>query len=134
MHYQHILHIDDDEEDQEIFLTVINDISDSLNCYSFNNASEALKQLIEEKITAEIIFIDLNMPVMNGLDFLTAIKKMDVFKNIPVIVFSTFADYTTIQSLKAAGAYDFITKPDTFNQLTNLLKPLLSKPQQGHAL
>jgi CheY-like chemotaxis protein len=132
MHYQKILHIDDDEEDQEIFLSVIKDISNSITCFSFNNALEALKQLIENKIHPEIIFIDFHMPIMNGLQFLTEIKKIEAYKNTPVIVFSTFADYKTIQLLKAAGANDFIAKPDTFNQLINLLKPLLSKSTEGH--
>lgn len=126
MGYKYVLHIDDDDEDQEIFLAAVNQLSQEINCHSITNATEALQKLTSKQLNPDVIFLDLNMPVMNGQQFLIEIKKCDDLKNIPVIIFSTSSHTATIQLMKELGAYDFITKPAGYDQLVNLLKPILA--------
>lgn len=126
MPYRNIVLIDDDEDDQEIFRTAVQDIAHSINCTTFFDASQALVKLGEMAVAPDVIFLDMNMPIMNGQQFLTLIKKNIELKNIPVIVFTTSSDPNTIRETKELGAHDFITKPASFGEVINLLRPLLS--------
>jgi CheY-like chemotaxis protein len=125
MAYHNVLLIDDDDDDQEIFLTAVEQIDCGVNCTALSDATEALQKLAAHVIVPDVIFLDLNMPVMNGQEFLTEIKKNAGLKNIPVIIFSTSSHNTTIQLTKDLGASDFITKPGKYDELVNLLTPIL---------
>jgi CheY-like chemotaxis protein len=126
MLYNYLLLIDDDEDDQDIFLTAIQRISTSVKSKTFDNGVKALEELSAKVISPDVIFLDLNMPVMNGQQFLVEIKKNSELKHIPVIIFSTSSHHATKQLMKDLGAHDFITKPDRFDQLISILKPLFS--------
>jgi CheY-like chemotaxis protein len=120
-----ILLIDDDEEDQEIFTSAVAEISDSVSCDCFPDATRALAALSAKEELPDVIFLDLNMPIMNGQQFLTLIKKEKQLASIPVIIFSTASDRTTIETTRMLGAHDFITKPRSFDRLVEILSPLL---------
>ncbi|MEO6038198.1 MAG: response regulator [Saprospiraceae bacterium] len=126
MLYRNILLIDDDEDDQEIFLSAIEHVSEKVNCIVISDATEALQKLIDREIFPDVIFLDLNMPIMNGQQFLTAIKKSPVVNHIPVIIFSTASNARTIALTKELGATGFITKPGTFGELIRILSPLIA--------
>ena len=126
MSYQNLMLIDDDEDDQEIFLAALNEISSSVKCNTFGAAMEALEKLISKQIRPEVIFLDLNMPVMNGQQFLLEIKKIKDLKDIPIIIFSTSSHPGTIELTKELGASNFITKPNNFDGLVNVLKPIIN--------
>ncbi|PWB27452.1 response regulator [Flavobacterium sp. HTF] len=125
MQYYKILLIDDDKEDHEIFLDSLNCVSNEFQFYSFTNASKALKSLRVKEIEADVIFLDLNMPIMSGQEFLLGLKKEENIQDIPVIIFSTSSDPQTIQITKDLGAANFITKPDRFDKLVDILKSIL---------
>lgn len=125
MSYRNILLIDDDQDDHEIFSAAVEKISDTLIYSVRSNANEALEQLDADLLKPDLIFLDLNMPVMNGQEFLTAVKKNEKLKHIPVIIFSTTSNRRTIQLTKDLGALDFITKPDRFDSLVRLLQSVL---------
>jgi CheY-like chemotaxis protein len=121
MAYQNILLIDDDVDDREIFMAALKSASAEAGFNSYQNAAEALTQLAGKKITTDIIFLDLNMPVMNGGEFLFAIKKHHGLKDIPVVVLSTSSQPEMIRQAMALGAKQFITKPDRFSDLVQIL-------------
>jgi len=125
MIFSNILLIDDDEDDQEIFQSAVQQISTSVQYQYLNSAREALQRLSLGEVSPEVIFLDLNMPLMSGQEFLIQIKQTDLLSDIPVIIFSTSSDPTTKELTRALGAYDFITKPSDFDQLVDLLKPLI---------
>jgi CheY-like chemotaxis protein len=124
MAYKNILLVDDDMDDQEIFLTAVSQLSDMVDCTALSDATDALHKLGTGDIEPDVIFLDLNMPVMNGQQFLTAIKKNTTLSAIPVIIFSTSSDPATIALTRQLGASDFITKPSTFDALVAALSPL----------
>ncbi len=126
MPYRNILLIDDDEDDQEIFLTALEKFDEGIKCTAIDNARDALQLLNSGKIAPELIFLDMNMPRMNGQQFLVEIKKDDHLSLIPVIILSTSSHMSTIQSAKASGAKEFFTKPDKFEDLIGILKSVLS--------
>lgn len=125
MLYKHILLIDDDCDDQEIFLCALEMVSDAVTCTTLTSAKEALQQLLKGCIEADVIFLDLNMPIMSGQQFLVEFQKEDSLKQIPVFVLSTSSDVATIQHTKALGASEFITKPETLYGLVTVLKSVI---------
>jgi CheY-like chemotaxis protein len=125
MGYRNILLIDDDQDDHEIFSAAVEKTAITLTYQVRSSAHEALEQLVLNMLTPDLIFLDLNMPVMNGQEFLAAVKNNEKLKNIPVIIFSTSSNLATIKLTKELGALDFITKPDKFDSLVSMLQFVL---------
>lgn len=125
MLYNHILLIDDDCDDQEIFLCALEMVSDAVQCTTLSSAKQALQQLVEGDMQVDVIFLDLNMPGMSGQQFLVEFQKEHSVKHIPVFVLSTSSDVATIQHTKTLGASEFITKPETLYGLVDVLKSVI---------
>lgn len=113
--------IDDDQDDQEIFLLAANECGKAVKCYTVNSGVSALMLLDENPTLAEFIFLDLNMPGMNGKQCLAEIKKRKILKDVPVIIYSTSSLQTDIIETKELGAAMFITKPSSLKDLTKTL-------------
>jgi CheY-like chemotaxis protein len=114
--------VDDDEDDRDIFLSVVESISPDIVCSVATNGREALMKLGGAETLPEKIFLDLNMPLMDGKQFLREIKKNRGLSKIPVIILSTSSDKETIALTKELGAEDFITKPDKYSGWKDTLK------------
>ena len=126
--YRSILLIDDDTEDQEIFLDAMQEVDPRVRCVFANDAEEALRQLNEEIIVPpDILFIDLNMPKINGKQLLKEIKKAEHLKGIPVVMYSTFFGPQDIEEITTLGAVHYLIKATRFIELCNALKYILSK-------
>lgn len=125
MRYKTILLVDDDDDDWEIFQAALHKVSETGNYYSIKYAKQALEQLESQEVVPDLIFLDLNMPAMNGLEFLTQLKKIENSKDIPVIIFSTSSHKEIKEQAKELGAHDFITKPHDFNELVDLFQLIL---------
>jgi len=81
------------------------------NIQDADNGKNALKVL--EKYKPNIIFLDWNMPIMDGSEFLTKIKTNENLKDIPVLMVTSNADKRSVIEAINAGAADYITKPFT---------------------
>ncbi|RAW02034.1 response regulator [Pseudochryseolinea flava] len=127
MPFRRILLIDDDTEDHEIFKTALDLVSKTAECKTSTNAREALAMLISKQLNPDVIFLDLNMPIMSGQDFLREVKMRSETQHIPVIIISTSSHAATVKLMKEMGAMDFITKPDRFDKLVEILKPIITE-------
>jgi CheY-like chemotaxis protein len=125
MRYRRILLIDDDQDDQEIFFTALQAVSRHTDYTAISSAETALKLLTAGDIVADLIFLDLNMPMMSGQQFLYRLKAHDKLKEIPVIILSTSARAETIREVQRLGAHDFMTKPDRFDTLKTMLHSVI---------
>src|ERR1700742_4342006 len=82
--------IDDDTDDRELFSEALATVDPVIVCDQATDGAEALDRLIKREISEpDIIFLDINMPVMNGWQFLTKLKSVEKYRHIPVIVYST---------------------------------------------
>lgn len=113
--------IDDDADDQEIFSLALTEINEEFECQVANNGLEGLQQLRKFKTLPDYIFLDLNMPKMNGKEFLKEIKKNDRLKTVPVIIYTTSSSTMDMADTKALGATAFITKPFSLTELAETL-------------
>ncbi len=121
----HCLLIDNDEDDQEIFILALQEIDTGIVCKTLTSGRTALDVLAPERnYIPTHIFIDMNMPLMDGRECLQAIKKMEHLAHVPVYMYSTAANPSTIAEVMALGATDFIVKPASFKTLTERLSAL----------
>jgi CheY-like chemotaxis protein len=125
MKFTNILFIDDDEEDLQIFQAALDHISTTIKYNYFTDARKALEQLRLGTVTTQAIFLDLNMPLMNGHEFLAQLKQEEKLKHIPVIIFTTSSDNAIREMTLSMGAIDFLTKPNDFKDLIALLQPFI---------
>jgi len=124
-----ILLIDDDIDDAGLFREALKRIAPSILFQYFNAGEEALRNLLEEKsVLPDIIFVDINMPKISGWEFLTSFRAVRHLLHIPVIIYSTSSEEREIKKAKELGANGFITKPDSFSQLKEMLVSILAKP------
>lgn len=121
-----ILLIDDDEDDQFYFKEAIETINPYLQCDTAINGKIALDKLKVSSSLPDIIFLDLNMPIMNGFDFLVQIKREDHLSKIPVGIFTTSNILRDKELTKEFGAQFFLTKPSDFQVLCKRLRQVLS--------
>ena len=103
----------------------IKEIAASVECTALSSAKTALTQLETHALTTDLIFLDLNMPIMTGQQFLSELKKRQELNTIPVIILSTSSNTTTINETKALGAKKFITKPSNYKELKSILYGIL---------
>ncbi len=73
------------------------------------NGLEGLEEVKNNWV--DLILSDINMPEMNGLEFIKALKEDEVMKSIPVIVISTEGRDAIVQEALSLGAVDYVTKP-----------------------
>ncbi|MBT1702412.1 response regulator [Chryseosolibacter indicus] len=125
--YKRLLIIDDDLEDQEIFMEALKEVNASISCYSANTGEDAFRQL-ETNFTVlpDLIFLDLNMPKLNGKQVLKEIKKNPKLLNIPVIMYSTSFAPRDIEEIGQLGAVHHLLKPSRFDDLCSALKQILA--------
>jgi CheY-like chemotaxis protein len=125
MQYSRILLIDDDEDDQELFTAAIGQVAASVQCTVMESAQTALRMLESGEMAVDLIFLDLNMPVMSGQQFLAEKNQRAALRDIPVIVLSTSSNADIIAKTTASGVKKFITKPNSFTELKTILFDIL---------
>jgi len=103
-----ILLVDDDADDQEFFIEAISRIENATLFEVANNGKEALQKLEDTNHLPDIIFLDINMPVMNGIECLHAIINNPLTKNIPVVILSSATPQKDLA--RKIGAKAFIKK------------------------
>ena len=93
--------------------------------YQAGDGLEALDVLANNEI--DFIICDINMPNMNGLEFLFRIKKNEEFKNIPIVMLTTEGRDEDINRAKSIGADGYAVKPFKPESLQKELEPALKK-------
>ena len=127
--YNAVLLIDDDEEDQEIFMDALKDIDPLLNCSVAGDGEEALALVSKATfVMPDIIFIDMNMPKLNGKQVLRELKASTTLRDVPVVMYSTFFGPKDIQEIKTLGAAHYMLKATRFDDLCSSLRAILTTP------
>ncbi|MDP9041841.1 MAG: response regulator [Bacteroidota bacterium] len=118
--------IDDDRDDQEIFLMALQMVDPQIKCSVVSSGIEGLQKLSEDISYAPyFIFLDINMHKMDGIECLRRIRELGHLNQSKIIMFSTSADVAIIRQCKELGASDFLTKPTGLKPLVNSLTTIL---------
>jgi CheY-like chemotaxis protein len=128
-----ILYADDDIDDCELVVEALEKIDPRIECTMVNDGREALRFLTGDDDLPDYIFLDVNMPIMDGKHCLMELKKDDRLKDIPVVIYSTSQNESEIKELYAIGAQEYLRKPNSFNDLCFSLRSIIRKLQSQAA-
>lgn len=88
-----------------------------------NNGQDALNYFSGE--TIDLLITDLHMPVMNGLELIKEVRKIDQYKHIPILFLTTETQLSIKKEAKDAGATGWIVKPFEFDKLLSTIHKVL---------
>jgi CheY-like chemotaxis protein len=117
---------DDDTDDIDFFQEALTEVDESASLGCGKNGVELMKKLLYPELPVpDIIFLDINMPLMNGLECLKEIKQHLHLKDIPIVMYTTSALQSTIELAYKLGASLLVEKPSEFDDLKNMLTSIL---------
>lgn len=123
-----IVCLDDDPDDRELLTSAIKDVDSSFKVINGDNGIkgmyilEQLKQIDQKPC---LIILDLNMPLMDGTQTLTEIKKDPVLGSIPIVVFTT-SSMEKNNSFFAEHGVPVVIKPTKYGSIVEQVRELLS--------
>ena len=121
-----VLLIDDDRDDADLFKEALFEINSSILFEHYEDSKTGLKLLLEKQTDLpDLIFLDINMPIVSGWQCLTEFKKAEHLRHIPVIMFTTSSQAKEKEIAEELGAQGFITKPNEYQALKELLSGVI---------
>jgi len=122
-----VLLADDDPDDNLLFNEVMEELPYTTELAVMYNGEQLLQYLrsIKDHLP-DILFLDLNMPLKNGFDCLVEIRKDKDLRKIPVIIYTTSSAGEIVNQLYDNGATYFIQKPNTFDELKQVINQAIS--------
>ena len=116
--------LDDDNDEHEIFQSALQRIDGDLDFNAASDWHEAVGILRQYK--PDYIFVDLNMPKMDGLSCVVEIRKIEPLKDTPIYIYSTGITEKDGKKAITVGATNYLVKPASFLDLCKTLKKILS--------
>lgn len=118
--------VDDDPDDQEIFTMAVTGTQIPVDLTYGNDGMDALEIFQNNpSFQPDFIFIDINMPRMNGIEFLRHLKQTTYAPESCIVMYSTSLDDSIIENARQLCAQQFVIKPPRLNQLIDELKRIL---------
>lgn len=125
----HILMADDDKDDFFILKEAAEKAGEPLQVSYAANWLELWRFFL--KTLPDILFLDINMPVKDGIECLQLLRKERKYDNIPILIYSTSVSQADIDKAYQSGANYFIVKPNTIEDITNIIKRLISMSKEA---
>lgn len=116
--------IEDDEIERLKFVRVLKKNSYPYKLTEAKNGEEAL-DILEKQDAPDIILLDLNMPKMNGLEFLKILKSNPKLKYVPIIILSTSNNHRDLKQCYEEGIAGYIVKPLKYEDYVDKIKALV---------
>jgi CheY-like chemotaxis protein len=123
-----IIVLEDDKEDQEILEEALKEIAVISKLVFFENALDAIAYLSMDNGQPFLILVDMNLPIMNGLEFQEKIDENEYLrkKSIPLVFLTTTDNRTTIEKAYERPVQGFFTKPSSFSELKESLTAIIN--------
>jgi len=126
-----VLLAEDDLDDREIFISAMDKMHPGIRCATVKNGLDALLFLKNNDYLPDFIFLDLNMPVMDGRKCLSRIKENTQWAGIPVFIYSTSSRPEEKIELEMLGAASFLKKSHRFKHICNEISCMISASHEG---
>jgi CheY-like chemotaxis protein len=123
-----ILYADDDDEDQEVFSEIIHAIDPSITILHAKDGLHTI-ELLSTGDAPSIIFLDFNMPFLNGHQTVLQIRKEAKYKNTKVIIFSTHPYERAFEEFASLNVR-YARKPNTIQEGIVTLKAIIQETAQ----
>lgn len=123
----HILLADEDEDDCMFFKDALEELTITASLITVNNGVE-LMDFLKDNLSnlPQVLFLDLNMPCKSGTECLSEIKESEMFRGLPVIIYSTSSNLEVMDVLYGKGAQYYIRKPADFADLKFVINKAIS--------
>ncbi|TCI90351.1 response regulator [Tenacibaculum sp. M341] len=121
-----ILLIEDDQIEIMKFNRILSKLNSIHNVIEANNGEEALEILSDRDNLPSIILLDLNMPKINGIEFLKILKNDEVLKYLPTVVLTTSSNQKDMLECYKIGIAGYIVKPLKYEDYQSKLVKVLS--------
>lgn len=112
--------VDDDDDDQTFIELAFGVMTPAVNVLPLTDGASLLTRLNESETVPRLIILDINMPGLSGFDTLRQLRSQLAYAHIPVVMMTTSASPDDRDKSLALGANQFVTKPNTYSQLTQL--------------
>ena len=112
-----IFYADDDPDDQDFFKIIIDLIGEKYEVMTHMDGLQLLDALENPPPSPYLVFLDINMPRMNGIEVLKKVRQSEKYGNLPIIIFSTSKDGSVIQQTMELGANYYVPKSAGFKEL-----------------
>lgn len=122
-----ILYVDDDADDRQIFEEAVRSLDAQHVCATARDGLDALSYLTIQKAPPDIIFMDLNMPLMDGKTCLGEIRNNKETGHLPVIIFTTSNNPGDKKRCEELGATDYFLKPVSFVEMREILRGIFNR-------
>lgn len=129
-----LLLADDDKDDCDLFREALDELPVTADLSTVHDGEQLMQLLSKKKPLPQLLFLDLNMPRKNGFECLSEIKKNDALKDLPVVIFSTSYDRDIVNLLYTKGAHFYISKPNEFDKLKDVIHQALSSVAQNDTI
>jgi DNA-binding response OmpR family regulator len=116
-----ILLVDDDEDSCEMMSFMLTLSSDNYEVTTAHNAGEALALMGNKRF--DIYILDSLLPDMPGIELCAELRRTD--KRTPILFYSAMSDNNYLGKAKAAGANEYLVKPDDLDKLSDTLRKYL---------
>lgn len=128
-----IILTDDDEDDRMLFREALDDLAIQAKLSLFKHGQELLDYLFQPHVELpNVIFLDLNMPIKNGMQCLQEIRSNPKLKDVYIAIYSTSSSATDIKETFLNGANIYVNKPNCFNKLKETIEKVLNINWQKH--
>lgn len=128
-----IILADDDEDDRLLFSEALQELTMQTKLSLFKHGQELLDYLFQPQIDLpNVIFLDLNMPIKNGMQCLREIRENPKFNDMYIAIYSTSSSDADIKDTFLNGASIYINKPNCFNKLKETIEKVLNINWQNH--
>ncbi len=120
-----VLYVDDDSDDREIFGGAIHAVDPGVTYKEFEAGENLIDFLRSEKIQPDYIFVDINMPKMNGYECVQEITSVFGIDYSRIVMYSTFFNKHDIEKFRQFGV-KMLQKADSFDKLIKNIRELLA--------
>ncbi len=117
--------VDDDKDDTSLFEEMLQQINSAVRFRWAKDGQEALDQLRTGDSFPDLIFLDLNMPRMDGKEFLARVKADEKIRDIPVVIYTTSSQSRDVEETMQSGAACYIAKPSNIKELKAILSSIV---------
>lgn len=121
-----IFYADDDLDDLEFFREIVENLDANVDLVTQQNGQEVLHALNNPPPNPHLLFLDINMPGMTGFDVLKKVRESENHKDLPIVMFSTSSDISTIRKSRELGASFYVPKSGIFEQLKKSIEHALN--------
>src|SRR4051812_29742496 len=122
-----IIFVEDDIDDQELFTEALRELKIRNACKFFSDGREALEYLKETADQPFVIFCDVNMPRLNGIELRNEINNNEALKrkSIPFVFFTTALNRKLVDEAFSLSVQGFFKKPEDFAEIKLIIKKVL---------